>query len=105
MEGRSLVPLIEGKFFEPRPVIVMQLIKNPSFGQPLTKGAIAVIDGGYKLVYNLEDKKVQLFNLRLDRNEETDISQREPEESEMLRKLILGKLASANGRILSAEQR
>ncbi|MBI5051008.1 MAG: sulfatase-like hydrolase/transferase [Nitrospirae bacterium] len=99
MEGRSLLPLLEGKSLAPRPIFSMQLQANRSFGHPITRGTVAVWDGDFKLIYYLEDKKTQLFNLRYDPDEIQNISQQEPETTEKLRKLIFDNLSHANKKI------
>lgn len=108
MEGQSLIPLLiektrfkESKPFEPKPMFSMQLIKNRSFGHPITKGTIAVWDGDYKLIYYLEDNKKLLFNLKTDPHEAKDISESEEsfEITKKLTKLIDDNLVYANNRI------
>ena len=79
MEGRSLLPLIQGKSLDARPAYSIQFIRNRSFGHPITKGTIAVWEGDYKLIYYIEDKKTLLFNTRTDPGELQNLSQTEPE--------------------------
>lgn len=99
MEGRSFLPLLEGKFLETRPIFPMEFLKNRALGEPLTKGTVAVIDGDYKLIYYLENKEATLFNLRLDPNETQDIFDKESKTGQRLLKLIKDNLNEANKRI------
>ena len=99
MEGRSLVPLINGKD-DSRPVYSMQLIRNRSIGNdPITKGAIAVREGDYKLIHYLKDNNSLLFNLKEDPNELKNLFNQEPEISKRLLTLINTNLKKANEEI------
>ena len=111
MEGRSFFPLlydsadignVEG--FKPQPIFAMQLINNRTFGHPITKGTIAALDGDYKLIYYLEDKKSLLFNLRLDPDETKNIFNEQPYIAQKLMKLINANLALANNKITQGSQ-
>lgn len=102
MDGRSLLPLIKGDSLEPRPVLSMQFLHNKSFGNPLTKGSIAVWEGDYKLIYNLDDGKYLLFNLKDDPDEIRDIAEEEPERMSSLEKIITDNLSKANAEITSS---
>jgi arylsulfatase A-like enzyme len=99
MDGRSLLPLIENKPFEPRPVFSMQLQANHSFEDPITKGTIAVWEGDYKLIYYLDDNEGLLFNLQTDPDETKNIFQEKSETAQKLMKLINDNLSLANKRI------
>jgi arylsulfatase A-like enzyme len=72
MEGRSLLPLIEGEDIPPKVAFSMVFEKNP-VNATITKGTVAIWDGDYKLVYYLEKKESLLFNLRADPEELRDI--------------------------------
>lgn len=100
IEGRSLLPLLEGKYLEPLPVFSMQLIRNRSGNYPITKGTVAVWDKDYKLIYYIEEKTKLLFNLRTDPDEMNNILEKEPEIGQMLLKLIEDELSKANEGIL-----
>ncbi len=99
MEGRSLYPLIEGKSLEAQTLFSMQLIRNRSFGTPVSTGTIAIWDGNYKLIYYLKDKKSLLFNLGTDPEEMQNILNDEPEIADRLLKLIEVNLSGANNKI------
>lgn len=98
MEGRSLVPLLKGKSFEPRPVFSMELGHNRVIGDhPFTKYSIAVWDGDYKLIYyaGWEGKTTELFNLKSDPGETTNIIHNKPHIAKYLLALIEEKLSYA----------
>lgn len=100
MEGRSLLPVLEGKTLEPRPIFSMQLFKNRTIGNPpITKGTIAVWDGDYKLIQYTEDNKFLLFDLSSDPDETNNISKEKSEILHRLKKLIEDGLSNANRRI------
>ncbi|MBI4825066.1 MAG: sulfatase-like hydrolase/transferase [Nitrospirae bacterium] len=99
MEGRSLVPLLEGDAAEERPVFSMQFLNNRSLGNPITKGTVAVWDRQYKLVHYLEDGRSLLFDLAADPDEEKNIFDEAPDTGRRLLKLIKDNLAAANERI------
>ncbi|MBI5051009.1 MAG: sulfatase-like hydrolase/transferase [Nitrospirae bacterium] len=102
MEGRSFLPVLRGETMEPRTVMPMEFLKNRALGEPITKGTVAVVEGDYKLIYYIEDKKTQLFNLRSDPDEIQDLSQQKPEITEKLRRLILDNFSRANAKISQA---
>lgn len=100
MEGRSLLPLIEGRDIEPREVFSMQLIRNPVIGNvSITKGTIAVLRGEYKLISYIEKGELLLFNLKNDPYEQHNIADQRPEIVKQLKQLIDEKLAIVNNRI------
>ncbi len=103
MEGQSLLPLIEGLPWQPQNVFSMQFMKNKAF-EAISKGSIAVWDGDYKLIYYMEDNKVQLFNLKSDPDESVDVSDNKPEVTQRLKKLIQDNLANANERITQVKE-
>jgi arylsulfatase A-like enzyme len=100
MEGRSLLPLMRDKTLPDIPVFSMDLQKNPSRGQEITKGIIAVWDGDYKLIHSLEKGKSLLFNLKNDPDELNNIFNDEPEVGQRLLTIIQDNLELANKRII-----
>ncbi|MBI4847175.1 MAG: sulfatase [Nitrospirae bacterium] len=103
MEGRSLVPLFSDGYLEKRPIFSMALIKNKLFGNPISKGAVSVLDGDYKLIFYLENGKKLLFNLHDDPEEVNDLAEKEPEIAGRLKLLIEVALSGANKRITEAQ--
>jgi len=98
MEGRSLMPLINGMSLNARTSISMSLFKNRS-GQPISTGTLAVWEGDYKLIHSLDDGTSKLFNLEDDPDELIDLFDDRPEISERLLSRIQNGLRSANERI------
>jgi arylsulfatase A-like enzyme len=105
MEGRSLLPLTNGDALEAVPVFSMQFRENRSLGHPITKGTIALWDGDYKLVYHLDEKSSQLYNLRSDGGETVDLSKNRPDLVLKYNELILEYLAEANKKITHSSHR
>ncbi len=103
MEGRSLVPLMNGEETGPQPEFSMNLQTNPSRGRPITKGVVAVWDGDYKLIHNLKENSSLLFNLKRDPGELEDLLDREPEVARRLLFLIRDGLRKANDRIMTED--
>ncbi|MBI4847177.1 MAG: sulfatase-like hydrolase/transferase [Nitrospirae bacterium] len=103
MDGRSLFPLIKGESLEPRPVLSMQFLHNKSLGNPIITGSIAVWEGDYKLIHNLDDGKSLLFNLRDDPDEAVDLVEKYPDITKRLRGIIKEDLAAANKKIVKAD--
>jgi arylsulfatase A-like enzyme len=98
MEGRSLLPLIEGHTMESRPVFSMQLISNSSFEDSIKKGTIAVWKDDYKLIHYLEENKSLLFNVMKDPDEQLNLVKEEPDVGDDLLGLIRNYLDSVNGK-------
>jgi arylsulfatase A-like enzyme len=103
MEGRSLVPLMNGKKLPSRPAFSMELQENPSRGHQITNGEIAVWEGEYKLIHHLNKNTSSLFNLKLDPEESNNLFKEEPELSRHLLTLIKDNLKQANQKIITGE--
>ena len=99
MEGRSLVPLIRGKYFAHRPALSMFLRLNRSLGYPIIKGTIAVWEGNYKMIHYLAENKSLLFNLKQDPEELNNLIDREPHIARHLLNMIKKDLKKADERI------
>jgi len=99
MEGRSLLPLMRGEELPARHVYSMSFQKNPSTGDGITKGTVAVWEDDFKLIHYLEDDKSLLFNLKRDSDELNNLFDEEREIGQHLRTLILDNLIKANERI------
>lgn len=95
MEGRSLMPLMQGKKRTERPVFSMNFEQNPSDVR-ITKGVIAVWQDNYKLIHNLETKESLLFNLEHDPGELNNIYDKEPEVGQHMLKLIFDNFIKIN---------
>ena len=101
MEGRSLLPLIEGRPRDAYPVYSMYLQTNSSFA-PITNGTIAVREGDLKLIHYLEDKRTMLFNTETDPDELLDLSQEKPDRTQRLVALIEDNLSRVNKKMTDA---
>ncbi len=98
MEGRSLVPLVNGKERPLKPALSMYLEKNPKL-QKITQGTFAVWEGDYKLIHYLKENKSLLFNLKQDPSELNNLVNLEPEIAERLLTHIKTSLKEANKKI------
>lgn len=97
IEGRSLVPVINGHEIQSEPVFSMQFSNTRITGSKLIdRGTIAVWDNDYKLVYYLEDKKKLLFDLGKDPDETINISDEKSEIANKMLDIILRKLDKPN---------
>ena len=96
MEGRSLVPFMNGDELPNRPLFSMNFEENPSRGSQIKRGSIAVWDNDYKLIHYLGKKEFLLFNLKIDPDESDNIIEKEPEISQRLLNIIKSKLNEAN---------
>jgi arylsulfatase A-like enzyme len=96
-EGRSLRPALLGQPLKTVPVFAMSMERQSRFTS-IAVGHYAVIDGKYKLVLHLGEKRRELFDLDTDPYELTDLAAREPEVTARLEALITGRLALAEAR-------
>jgi arylsulfatase A-like enzyme len=99
MEGQSLVPLIRGRELPNRPAFSMNFEQNPSRGHQITKGSIAVWEGGYKLIHYLEKGESLLFNIKHDSEELINIIDKEYDIGKRLLGYIQNNLNKANEKI------
>ena len=84
LDGRSLVPLLKGQTLGERPLFWHYPHYSNQGGGPC--GAIRV--GDLKLIEWYEDMRVELFNLKTDLEEKTDLSKAEPEQCRTLQKQL-----------------
>jgi arylsulfatase A len=81
LDGTSILPILRGKKFRrPRPLFW----RNHFF-----QFRIASRDGDWKILGNSRRTKFELFNLRLDPRETTDLSAHEPERFERMKKALI----------------
>jgi arylsulfatase A-like enzyme len=66
----------------------MSFQKNPSTGEKINRGTIAVWEGDYKLIHYLEDNKSLLFDLHKDPDELNNVYDEKPEIAQHLLFLI-----------------
>jgi arylsulfatase A-like enzyme len=93
-EGRSLKPALLGQPLQALPVFAMSMERQSRF-RPIAEGHYAVIDGKYKLVLHLGERRRELFDLDADPHELTDLAGRQPQVTARLEALITGRLALA----------
>ena len=77
LAGRSLAPALRGEALGMRPIV-------SELGRKQNRRAAAVIEDGYKLIWEIDAERQQLFNLRTDRLEQRDLSADEPDRLEAL---------------------
>lgn len=92
-DGASLRPVIEkdGK------------VRRVSFSLQGVRRTIH--DGSWKLTYDLASGGTQLFDLRADPGEQTDLSRRRPEEARRLQEILRRWIESREGPVASGESR
>ncbi|MDP2006318.1 MAG: sulfatase-like hydrolase/transferase [Rubrivivax sp.] len=93
-EGRSLRAALEGQVLPPTPVFTMSLERQSRF-KPLRQGHYAVIAGTDKLIWNLAEDRVELYDLQLDPHELRSIAQQQPGTVARLKALLRERIASA----------
>lgn len=101
MEGKSLVPLMNGEISTLGPAFSMSFERNPGRGNKIEKGAIAVTEEQYKLIHYLELDETLLFNLDKDPDERYNLIDKKREIGNHLLKLIKDSLKKANERIIN----
>jgi arylsulfatase A-like enzyme len=84
MDGVSLKPLLEGESIKERPLFW----HYPHYGNQGGDPSSIIREGPWKLIYYLEDKQIELYNLTDDPGEHTDLAGNYPElEKAMFTKL------------------
>jgi arylsulfatase A-like enzyme len=83
VEGRSLLPLLRGEDLAPHTVFTEANSRGRSPWE-----LRAVREGDFKLVYNLDLDRAELYNLRLDPEERNDLALEQPQ----LASTMLGRL-------------
>ncbi|UZD23105.1 sulfatase [Algoriphagus halophytocola] len=92
VEGKSLVPAMNGQHFESRPLFW----HYPHYGNQGGDPSSTIRDGDWKLIYYWEDGKVELYNLLEDPSEQHDRSALNPEVSQKLFSQLISWLESTN---------
>jgi len=90
MDGVSLLPFVENREIDnPRPIFSMSLriIKGRIKG-----GIVAAYKDSYKLIYDLESKRAELYDLAVDPMEENDISGKEKETTRVFKEIVLERI-------------
>jgi arylsulfatase A-like enzyme len=84
LDGASVMQLLRGEAMAPRPLFW----HFPNYTNQGGRPAGAVRDGDWKLVEHFEDGAVELYNLKQDVSETTDLAAKEPEKTEELRQML-----------------
>lgn len=95
IEGRSLVPLMQGNKLQSKPAISMQLQSTPN-GHKIVDGTFAIWEGDYKLIHYLKENKSLLFNLKRDPGELNNLADQETEIAQRLLGYIMTNLMKVN---------
>lgn len=78
MDGKSLVPAIQGKYFLQKEVVCMDLYGNIP-GTQLNKGKAALISNNYKYEFDYKNGNGMLYNIGGNKSGNHDISNKYPE--------------------------
>ena len=81
LAGRSLTPLIAGRPLDERPIV-------SELGRKQNRRSAALIEGGYKVIWEIDAGRQQLFDLNVDRLEERDLSTQQPDRLEAMTKRL-----------------
>ncbi len=81
LDGVSLVPLLQGESLPERPLFW----HYPHYGNQGGAPGAAIRRGEWKLIEWYEDNSVELYNVKNDLGEETDLAAKEPERVKQLR--------------------
>lgn len=98
MEGRSLLPFLNGNTV-PSKAAFSGFFDNNLVSSEIKRGVIAVWEGDYKLIYYLDSGNSELFNLKKDPAELTDLFDIKKEISGRLLRLAKENLQNANRNI------
>ncbi len=82
IEGRSLVPALRGERLKERPVFSESLYRVPHE----SKG---IYQDGYKLIYNVDKDRFELYDLKADPDEQHDLATQVVPEGESLKRDLL----------------
>lgn len=94
VEGVSLVPVMNGKDIQERPIFW----HYPHYGNQGGEPSSVVRLGEWKLIHYYEDGKEELYNLETDREEANDVAAANPEVREQLSSRLSEYLRSVNAR-------
>ena len=101
VDGKSFVPLLEGKEMAKRGIFWHYPMYLSSTGRPVVPihgtdkmywravPASVVVEGSWKLTYYYEDKSVKLYNVDDDPGEKKELSKVHPEKTSLLKEKLL----------------
>lgn len=84
IDGKSLVPVLEGKTLDERPLYW----HYPHYGNQGGRPVSIMRQGDWKIIHYWEDGRNELYNLAQDIHEESDLSQQEPERTQTMSKTL-----------------
>ena len=85
VEGKSIVPVLEGKPFDERPLYW----HYPHYGNQGGRPSSIIRKGNWKLIHYWEDGHDELYNLAEDIHEDNDLSDEEPDRTAQMRDDLL----------------
>lgn len=94
-EGRSIADTLQGRPQNPVPAFAMSLERSSRF-EPLKDGHVAIVNGAWKLIYDIGRQTGRLYDLDKDPGETQDLYKARPEQTQMLTALLQGKLQAIN---------
>jgi len=94
IDGKSLLPLLEGKALAERPLIW----HYPHYGNQGGQPSSIIRKGKWKLIHYYEDGRKELYNLETDKEETTDLSKDHPQLVKELNKQLFSFLEEVNAR-------
>ncbi len=94
IDGRSLVPLLKGHKLEERPLIW----HYPHYGNQGGEPSSIIRSGNWKLIHYYEDGRDELYNLKSDLSETTDVSSEQPELKKQLHEQLFTYLSAVGAR-------
>ena len=94
-DGENLVPVLKQNEKLQRDELFWHY---PHYHGSTWKPGSAVRKGDWKLIYFYEDERVELYNLKDEPGESTDLSLQFPEKTEELKNILLEKLANSNAK-------
>lgn len=104
LDGKSIAPLLENRTFEERPIFwyspVYLPVREGDYAFRNTPGA-AVRKGDFKLIWRFEKSKAELYNIKIDISESTNIAQANPAVYNELFTLLKNWLNETNAEICS----
>ncbi|MFW5831726.1 MAG: sulfatase [Prolixibacteraceae bacterium] len=95
-DGENLLPLLRGEKNINRDVLFWHY---PHYHGSTWKPGSALRSGDWKLVVHYEDKRYELFNLKTDPGEKTDLSEMNPDKLEELKSLLDKKLSETGAKL------
>jgi arylsulfatase A-like enzyme len=94
IDGTSLVPLLMGKTLEERPLIW----HYPHYGNQGGQPSSIIRLGDWKLIHYYEDSHEELYNLKTDVEETTDVARENPDLTQKLSKQLFAYLQEVGAR-------